>query len=138
MKLTSRLLSLSLLTIAALATFPQIAQALPKNCGKTFALDGEKRCVKIETASDEGAVLNVVSTLPEGVKGLEYRQYRVLASCRNALKPPKPKTITLIESHIVNASGKVVNHSTLNSIMPAGTMGEQLGWKAFQVSCGKN
>jgi hypothetical protein len=137
MKTTTSALLLCSTIIATLAAFPQVARSLPKNCGKTFTLDGQQRCVKIETASDEGAVLNVVSPLPEGVKGWEYRQYRVLASCRNAQKPPKPNTITLIESHIVNASGKVVNHSTLNSIMPAGSMGEQLGWKAFQASCGK-
>jgi hypothetical protein len=58
--------------IAALASFPQVAQALPKDCGKTFTLDGETHCVKVQTASDEGAVLDVVSPLPEGVKGLEY------------------------------------------------------------------
>jgi hypothetical protein len=137
MKLTSRLLSLSLLAIAALASFPQVAQALPKDCGKTFTLDGETYCVKVQTASDEGAVLDVVSPLPEGVKGLEYRQYRVLASCRNALKPPKPNTIILIESRQVNPSGKVVNRSTLNSTLSADSWGGQLGWKAFQVSCGK-
>jgi hypothetical protein len=138
MKLTSRLLSLSLLAIATLAAFPQVTQALPQNCGKTFTLEGQQHCVKIETASEEGAVLNVVSPLPEGMKGWEYRQYRVLASCRNAQKPPKPNTIILIESHIVNSSGKVVNHSTSNSALPADTGGGQLGWKAFQVSCGKN
>jgi hypothetical protein len=76
-----------------------------------------------------------VSPFPEGGKGSEYRQYRVLASSRNALKPPKSNTIVLVESHIVNAFDKVVNHSMLNSALLADTTDGQLGWKTIQVSC---
>ena len=134
MKKTSFLL-LSVTAIAALTTFPQIAQALPKNCGKTFTLEGQKHCVKVETASDEGAVLNIVSPLPEGQKGWEYRTYRVLSSCRNTQKPPK--TVTLVESHLVNGSGKMMNHSTNSAKILTSSMGGQLGWQAFLTSCGK-
>jgi hypothetical protein len=136
MKLNSPLLSLSLLAIAALSSFPPIVQALPKNCGKTFTHDGQKHCVEIETASDEGAVLNVVSPLPEGQKGWEYRTYRVLVSCRNIQKPSK--TITLLESHLVNGFGKMTYHSTNSVDLPTNSMGGQLGWQAHLATCRKN
>jgi len=132
---TTTFLLLSVTAIAALAAFPPIAQALLKNCGKTFTHDGQKHCVKVETASEEGAVLNVVSPLPEGQKGWEYRTYRVLVSCRNTQKPPK--TVTLVATHLVNSSGKMTNHSTNSAKIPTDSMGGQLGWQAFLTSCGK-
>ena len=136
MKLHSHLFSLSLLVIAALAVFPPIAQALPKNCGKTFTQDGQIHCVKVETASEEGAVLNVVSPLPEGQKGWEYRTYRVLISCRNIKN--LPKTVTLVESHLVDSSGKKTYHSTNSADLPINSMGGQLGWQAHLTTCRKN
>ena len=135
MKTTSFLL-LSVTAIATLAVFPSIAQALPKNCGKTFTHDGQKHCVKVETASEEGAVLNVVSPLPEGQKGWEYRTYRVLNSCRNIKNPPK--TVTLVESHLVDGSGKMTYHSTSSADIPINSMEGQLGWQAHLTTCRKN
>ncbi len=133
---TTPFLLLSVTAIATLAVFPSIAQALPKNCGKTFTHDGQKHCVKVETASEEGAVLNVVSPLPEGQKGWEYRTYRVLNSCRNIKNPPK--TVTLVESHLVDGSGKMTNHSTSSADIPINSMGGQLGWQAHLTTCRKN
>jgi hypothetical protein len=133
---TTPFLLLSITAIATLAVFPSIAQALPKNCGKTFTHDGQKHCVKVETASEEGAVLNVVSPLPEGQKGWEYRTYRVLNSCRNIKNPPK--TVTLVESHLVDGSGKMTYHSTSSADIPINSMGGQLGWQAHLTTCRKN